>query len=275
MRARAILTAALALLCSVGAGATSNLATETFTVNGVSFQMVRIPSGSFMIGSPHGEAGRDEREGPPRWLRLHSYQLGQTEVTQALWQAVTGEAPDPHHAACGNTCPAVVVSWDKAQAFMLQLNKLTQQAFRLPSEAEWEYAARAGCRTPFNIAGHCRTKLEPGDANYNVSETYGPASREHSAMAPVPVASYPPNAWGLHDMHGNVREWVQDCLGPYAAMPSDGTAAPVKDCEARVLRGGSWWDGQERLRAGSRSFNSPDFRMGFTGLRLVRSLRGG
>ena len=242
---------------------------QTFSVNGVSFRMVSVPSGSFQMGSPASEPGRAGDEGPQRRVSVPAFQLGQTEVTQGLWQAVMGSNPS-RFSDCGPECPVERVSWDEAQEFIRKLNQQTGQQFRLPSEAEWEYAARAGSTTPYpwgNTASH-------EQANYGKDECCdGLAQGRDRWVNTAPVSQFPANAFGLHDMHGNVREWVQDCYADsYRKAPSDGRAANANNCSLRVLRGGSWSINPRWLRSAYRIRSSPDIRFVITGFRLARTV---
>lgn len=225
--------------------------TQTFIVKGVSFQMVNIPAGSFVMGSPENELGSGPGERPQRRVTVQAFQLGQTEVTQGLWQAVMGSNPS-HFKSCGRDCPVEQVSWDDAQAFIQRLNQQTGQHFRLPSEAEWEYAARAGCTTPFNVSGQCRSKIEPREANFNGTASYNGSAKGVHRKATTRVGSFAVNGWGLSDMHGNVWEWVQDCHSDYNYAPSNGAARELPNCGARALRGGSWYMEPQWVRSAYR-----------------------
>ena len=244
---------------------------QRFTVNGVSFNMVGIPAGSFMMGSPDNEPDRHADEGPQRRVSLGAFQLGQTEVTQGLWRAVMGDNPS-RFSGCGADCPVEQVSWNDAQPFIEKLNQQTGQRFRLPSEAEWEYAARAGTTTPF----HTGQTITPAQANFDGNSTYNGSAKGEYRQKTVRVGSFAPNAWGLNDMHGNVWEWVQDCYDEQAyrgKAPNDGGAYEVAGCSLRVLRGGSWDVIPRIARAAYRNWNAPDYRnIYFVGFRLARML---
>ncbi len=244
-----------------------NVGPQTFTVNGVSFRMVNVPAGSFLMGSPETELHRSSDEGPQRRVTLRAFQLGQTEVTQGLWRAVMGSNPSEFK-KCGPSCPVEEVTWDEAQAFIRKLNQLTGQQFRLPSEAEWEYAARAGTGTPYPWGNHASRD----HANYGDDQCCAGFSRGRDRWEKTsPSSQFPPNAFGLHDMHGNVLEWVQDCGGPYSAGPSDGSAANTGSCSQRVRRGGAWFLAPQRLRSAARNWVLPDYRDYITGFRLART----
>ncbi|MFN7696122.1 MAG: SUMF1/EgtB/PvdO family nonheme iron enzyme [Burkholderiales bacterium] len=233
--------------------------------------LVRLPAGTFTMGSPAHEADRRSNEGPQRPVTISAFWMGRTEVTQGQWRAVMGNNPS-RFSSCGDNCPVENVSWDDIQQFLLKLNQLTGQSYRLPTEAEWEYAARAGCASPFNLGGQCRNKAEPSEANFDGNTTYNGSSTGVYRKATLPVASFAANGFGLHDMHGNVWEWVQDChADSYAGAPSDGSAVNPGACSHRVLRGGSWFFGPNRLRAAVRLWFPPDGPMSNHGFRLART----
>jgi formylglycine-generating enzyme required for sulfatase activity len=197
--------------------------------------MVLIPGGSFEMGSPAAEEGRDDEEGPVHTVRVSPFWMGKYEVTQGQWEAVMGSNPS-YFKGPGN--PVENVSWNDCQEFIKKLNeKVPGGGFRLPSEAEWEYACRAGTRTPFNTG----ETISTDEANYDGNYTYGYGRKGVYREKTTPVGSFKPNAWGLYDMHGNVWEWCQDwCHDSYTGAPSDGRAWESPSGSVRVLRGGSW-----------------------------------
>jgi formylglycine-generating enzyme required for sulfatase activity len=207
-----------------------------------------IPSGSFDMG----DDGMAETA-PVHSVTLRTFAMGVHEVTQAEWRAIMGTDPSKT-AACGDTCPVENVSWHEIQEFLRRLSAAAGKRYRLPSEAEWEYACRAGAPSLY-CGGDQRDKLG----------WFGRAgSRPH------PVGQKVPNAWGLYDMNGNVWEWVQDCSSAnYSAAPGDGSPWIVPDCGSRVVRGGSWWG-----KASSRFGLRPDFRAADIGFRVVRDEPG-
>jgi formylglycine-generating enzyme required for sulfatase activity len=192
---------------------------------GVTLTLMRIPAGSFWMGAPEEEKGSGTRERPVHRVRVGEFLLGQTPVTQAQWRAVAawepkeGEQPwvlplDPDPVASMNTAdrflgdarPVVKVSWEEAQEFCRRLRQRQGKNFTLPSEAEWEYACRAGTTTPFHFGATLSTEL----ANYDGNYVYGDGVKGIDRQQTMDVASFPANAWGLHDMHGNVWEWCAD-----------------------------------------------------------------
>ncbi len=234
--------------------------------------MVVIAANSFMMGSNGGWA--DEKL--PRRVTIRSFALGKHEVTQGQWKAVMGNENPSHFSTCGDNCPVERVSWDDIQIYIEKLNRMTGQQYRLPSEAEWEYAARAGCTSAFNVAGQCKDRIEPGEANFDGNYTYNGSSKGKSEGKTMAVGSFNRNTFGLHDMHGNVWEWVQDCYEDdyRKGQPVDGSAHRGNDssCSTRVLRGGSWSSGPNYLRAANRVRNSPASRSDDYGFRLARML---
>ena len=219
-------------------------------------EFVRIPAGSFVMGSPEDEEGRRDREGPQREVRIsQDFWMGKYEVTQGEWEAVMGSNPS-YFADCGALCPVEWVSWEDVQEFIRKLNERetgSGQVYRLPTEAEWEYAARAG------TTGARHGALDE-IAWY----------RDNSDSNAHPVGQKRANAWGLHDMLGNVLEWTADWYGAYASGKVTDPAGPSTG-SYRVYRGGSWFDHARHIRSADRLYNSPGFRFSAFGIRLVRT----
>lgn len=217
-------------------------------------EMVVIPAGSFQMGSNDG--GLEEK--PVHTVSVNSFALGKYEVNQGQWKAVMGTNPSLAH-ACGDTCPVENISWDKAQEFIQKLNQKTGKHYRLPSEAEWEYACRAGATQTY-----CGSNDVDSVAVYNKKNKGN--SKSHS------VGGKQANAWGLYDMSGNAWEWTQDCWhGNYVGAPSDGSAWTNGSCGQRVVRGGSSRYGAWLSRAAFRTNYDPSFRHSFSsGFRLAR-----
>ena len=199
-------------------------------------EMVVVPAGSFMMGSPASEAGRDADEGPQHRVTIaRPFAVGKFEVTFAEWDACVAAGgckhmPGDERGGRGKR-PVTNVSWDNiTKEYLPWLSPRTGKAYRLLTEAEWEYAARAGTTTRYAFGD----TISKSQAQYSES-ILGSAGRT------VEAGSFPANRFGLHDMHGNVWEWVQDCWnGSYNGAPSDGSAWTTRDCSLRVLRGGSW-----------------------------------
>ena len=234
-------------------------------------EMLTIPAGRFDMGSPADEAGRYSAESPQhRVVVARPFALGRTEVTQGQWRALMGDNPS-HFAGCGDECPVEQVTWLEAREYTLKLSAKTGQRYRLPSEAEWEYAARAGTTTPFNT-GNC---IYADEANYDDRGNYSycHAMRRYNRQLTLPAASFAANGFGLHDMHGNVWEWVEDCWHEnYEGAPADASAWLGESCRQRVLRGGSWRAEPRALRSAERNWEWAQDRGNGHGFRVARSL---
>ena len=227
--------------------------------------MVYIPGGQFSMGSPASEASRQANEGPQHAVTVPSFFMGKYPITQAQWQTIMGKNPAKFQ---GANHPVEQVSWQAATEFCQKLSALTSQDYRLPSEAEWEYAARAGTITPFSVGATLTTDL----ANYDGSYTYGQGPRGTFRKATTPVGQFVANAFGLYDMHGEVWEWCLDHWhNSYNGAPTDGTAWVNKDDmkTRRVRRGGSWYDGPHACRAAFRYRSFPNSLQNSYGLRVV------
>src|SRR5262245_45763768 len=219
-------------------------------------EVVVVPTGSFTMGSPQAEAGTSTGEGPQRQVTIaRPFAAGKFEVTFAEWDACVAERgckQQPDH-GWGRTrqpmMPVMMVSWnDVTQQYLPWLSRKTGKTYRLLTEAEWEYVARAGTTTPFWWGASISTS----QANYD-GQPYAGGPKGENRSETVPVGSFPPNPWGLYDVHGNVWEWVQDCWnGNYNGAPSDGTARTTGDCATRIRRGGSWFEGPVDLRSANR-----------------------
>jgi len=242
---------------------TSSASDKTFT-NSLGMKFVRIPAGSFMMGSPSGEPGHESDETQHRVSISNSFYMQTTEVTQGQWKAVMGSNPSKF-TDCGDNCPVENVSWDDVQGFIKKLNQKGEGTYRLPTEAEWEYAARAGTTTPFSF-GDC---LAADQANYDGNNPLSGCPKGAYRQKTVRVGSFAPNAWGLYDMHGNVWEWCADWKGDY---PSGDVTDPTGPSSSsyRVLRGGGWYDVAWVCRPASRDYYSPGGRDDSYGFRLVR-----
>ncbi len=226
--------------------------------------MVPIPSGSYtmgcsrsllLVGSRDSDCSDDEK--PEHTVNLERFELGKYEVTQGQWKAVMGSNPSSFK-DCGDTCPVENVSWDEIQTFIQKLNAQTGKTYRLPSEAEWEYACRAG-----QSSNYC------GGDNVDSVAWY----TSNSGNKTHPVGGKQSNVWGLYDMSGNVWEWVQDSYhSDYKGAPSNGNAWEGSRADARVLRGGSWNNNPQDVRAALRIRNVATVRGLNVGFRLARTL---
>jgi formylglycine-generating enzyme required for sulfatase activity len=216
-------------------------------------EMVVIPAGSFEMGSDRGQPW----EKPMHPVSVRAFSIARTELTQEQWKAVMGGNPS-YFGNCGDACPVENVSWDDAQEFLRRLSQKTGQTYRLPSDAEWEYACRAG-----GTSEYCG-----GDSIDSVAWY-----ESNSGQGTHPVAQKQANAWGLYDMSGNVSESVQDCWHDnYMGASRDGSAWVTGDCTMRVTRGGPWQFDRFNARALGRGKASPLARSGIHGFRVVRSL---
>jgi len=226
-----------------------------FEVGGVSFTMVAVEGGTFTMGTT-AEQGSDawDDEKPAHQVTLSGYSIGQTEVTQELWQAVMGSNPSSFTGDLQR--PVETVSWDDCQTFISKLNQLTGKNFRLPTEAEWEYAARGGNRT--------RGFKYAGSNNLDDVAWYD----SNSGSATHPVATKAPNELGLYDMSGNVYEWCQDWWGSYSSGAQTNPTGPASG-SFRVSRGGSWFYLARRCRVSNRYYGTPSDSGSRLGLRLA------
>ncbi|WP_295453008.1 bifunctional serine/threonine-protein kinase/formylglycine-generating enzyme family protein [uncultured Thiodictyon sp.] len=263
--------------------------------------MVRIGAGSFSMGCQPGETECDDDEKPAHSVKVAAFELGKTEVTMAQFRAFVAANPGYlTEAEKGDGCygwkdnswvkdkafswrnvgfaqedrsPVVCVSWNDAKDYVAWLSKQTGQTFRLPTEAEWEYAARAGTQTAFST-GNC---IKTDQANYNGNYDYADCGAKTGVYLKKtqPVGSYPANPWGLYDLHGNVWEWVQDCYhANYTGAPKDGEEWRDSCIESgrRVLRGGSWFSHPRNLRSAYRVWDGTGNRDYDLGFRVARTL---
>ena len=218
----------------VGSGSGRSSSGERITVKTIGYEMVYIPPGTFMMGSPSSEPERYSVEDQHRVKLSRGFYMGVTEVTQAQWRKVMGSNPSSF-SNCDN-CPVERVSWEDVQEFIRKLNRMEgTDRYRLPSEAQWEYACRAGTDTPFNT-GRC---LSTDQANYNGNYPLSGCTGGTYRKKTLPVKSFSPNAWGLYDMHGNVWEWCSDWYGKYPTGSVTDPEGPSSG-SFRVERGGSW-----------------------------------
>ena len=227
------------------------------------------------MGSPPWEKGRDDYEGPVHPVTISEpFAVGVYEVTFREWDACRrsggcSHRPDDRGWGRGNR-PVINVSWNDAKEYVRWLSGRTGEEYRLLSEAEWEYAARAGTTGPF----HFGATISPDQANYAANIAYGAGRKGRYRKQTVPVGSFPANDFGLLEVHGNVREWVEDCWhDSYRGAPSDGNAwTSGGDCGFRVLRGGSWYYAPRFLRSAIRGRDASGIRSGFVGFRVSRTL---
>jgi formylglycine-generating enzyme required for sulfatase activity/tRNA A-37 threonylcarbamoyl transferase component Bud32 len=201
---------------------------------GAILDMVAIPGGRFVMGSPNTETGRTNAEGPQGTVNISPFFMGKYPVTQEQWEVVMGN--NPSHIK-GLKRPVEQVSWNNALEFCQKISQKTGKIYRLPSEAEWEYACRAGTTTPFYFG----ETITPDLVNYDGNHPYGSAPKGLYRKQTTDVGSFPPNPFGLYDMHGNVWEWCSDKWhGNYNGAPTDGSSWETGTDNNRVLRGGGW-----------------------------------
>jgi formylglycine-generating enzyme len=221
-------------------------------------KFVVIPAGTFMMGD---DVKHKVTISKPFYLQT-------TPITQGQWKKVMGNNPsyfDSFFNGCGSKCPVEQVSWNDAQEFIRKLNSMEGTLlYRLPTEAEWEYAARAGTNTPY-YTGNC---LSTDQANYNGTDPYNGCPKGKYREKTVAVGSFPPNAWGLYDMHGNVWNWVQDWYAAYPRGRATDPSGPASGSK-RVMRGGSYYTEGYRCRSGYRGSYEPTIRHGNMGFRLA------
>ena len=227
-----------------------NVNYKVYTVNGVSFKMIAVKGGTFQMGSDDGYNAVHQ-------VTLSDYYIGETEVTQELWNAVMGSNPSNF---TGNMQhPVEQVSWDDCQTFIYKLNQLTGETFRLPTEAQWEYAARGGNKSK----GYTYSGSNEID---DVAWYYSNSSRTTHPTHPVKTKA--PNELGIYDMTGNVYEWCSDWYGAYSSAAQTDPTGPATG-SFRVSRGGSWFSYASRCRVADRDYYTPAASCSFLGLRLA------
>lgn len=225
------------------------------TVNGVSFKMIKVEGGTFKMGSNNGE----EDEKPVHSVTLNGYYIGETEVTQALWETVMGSNPS-YRDAKGYNKPVSDVSWNDCQEFISKLNQLTNRRFALPTEAQWEFAARGGNKS--------QGYEYSGSDNIDDVAWYHDNIDFHNSPFFQPVGEKQANELGIYDMSGNVCEWCADWYGDYPSSSQTNPTGPLNGT-ARVARSGSWDFNAYGCRPTSRKRYSPDFGEYSNGLRLA------
>jgi formylglycine-generating enzyme required for sulfatase activity len=246
----------------------------------------RIPAGQFVMGSLANEQHRDADEQPHLVHLSRDYYLQTTEVTQKQWQAVMGTNiveqrnkanPQWSLAGVGDEYPMYYVNWHEAQRFIQKLNQRGDGTYRLPTEAEWEYAARAGNTTPYHFGYHIEDLPIYGNfadkkvIGWNtVIDSWAHAQLDDGNRLTARVSYYKANDWGIYDMHGNLWEWVQDVYSPYPEGSVTNPQGP-KEGEYRVFRGGSWRDPAHYARSADRYFDAPTYRSSSLGFRVVRN----
>ena len=228
---------------------------EPYT-NSLGMKFVWIPPGSFLMGSQKEELNRQDNETQHKVTLTKGFYMGIHLVTQEEWQAVMGNNPSKFKDE--KNLPVELVSWDSCQEFIKKLRDKYKKSYRLPSEAEWEYACRAGTKTPFSFG----ETISTDQANF-----HGAFIKGVFRAKTTPVGSFPANAWGLHDMHGNVWQWCEDRYGDYPQKDVVDPQGPEKG-ESRVVRGGSWDYFFSHCRSAHRNRDGPGHRTNDLGFRL-------
>jgi formylglycine-generating enzyme required for sulfatase activity len=258
-------------------------ATTKLIENSLGMKLIRIEPGTFMMGSPMNEEGRNDNEQQHLVDITRPFYMGKYEVTQAEYEKVIGKNPSEFRAARNGQAqdprrfPVEMVSWNDAKEFCGRLTQMERQAGRitsameytLPTEAEWEYCCRAGTKTQFHVGATISTE----QANFNGTTVYGNGNPGIARSMVTPVGSFPPNPWGLCDMHGNVCEWCEDWHDGtyYPVSPRKDPTGP-KDGSIRMLRGGSWTYRPHDCRSALRDGIDAGYRGNFCGFRVVLRL---
>jgi formylglycine-generating enzyme required for sulfatase activity len=244
--------------------------------NGVILEMVAIPGGTFTMGSPENEEGRLNLESPQHQVTVPPFFMGKYPVTQQQWRVVAALPKDkidlksdPSYFK-GDNLPVECVSWNDAQEFCARLSQMANKTYRLPTEAEWEYACRGGTTTPF----YCGETISTDLANYDGNYTYGQGQKGEYREKTTEVGKFPANPFGLYNMCGNVWEWCEDGWHEnYINAPADGSAWTSLSTEDMLLRGGSWNFNARLCRSANRGRNSRGGRYFSYGFRVVSSFR--
>ncbi|MCE5276963.1 MAG: formylglycine-generating enzyme family protein [Planctomycetaceae bacterium] len=237
----------------------------TLKAGPASLGLVLIAQGKFTMGSPADEVERDADENTHPITLTWPFYMSDSEVTQEMFQAVMNANPSQVR---GPALPVLNVTWTAANEFCEKLSKITRRRVLLPTEAQWEYACRAGSAGPFSAG----KSIKPDHANYDARYAYGVGTllvdESKGDPKPAPVKSRKPNAWGLYDMHGNAAEWCRDWLGPYPAAAVKDPVGPDQG-ERRVLRGGSWKTRPTFCRSANRDAAAADYSSPAIGFRVI------
>lgn len=256
---------AVLVAASVAAGCSAPPPTWTEPTTGMRF--VRVPAGTFVMGSPESEPEREAEERRHVVRLTRAFYIGVHEVTQAEWATVMNTSPS-RAVDCGPSCPVENVNFHDARAFLARLSTRSGESLRLPTEAEWEYACRAGTTTPFSTG----MTIDTDQANFRGDYPYAGAPPGPVRGSPTPVGTFPPNPWGIFDMHGNLWEWTLDQDCPY---PRHGVVNPLARCSSprKIIRGGSWLFGADSVRCAGRYTHRPADIGPSLGFRVVRDPR--
>ncbi len=231
--------------------------------NSLGMKFAWIPPGNFVMGSPVTEEGRNGDETQHKVTLTKGFFLGIYPVTQAVWKKVLGNNPSRFQ---GDDFPVENVTWNDCQQFLRKLSAIEGHPYRLPTEAEWEYACRAGTITPFSFGETISTE----QVNYNGNFPYAKGKKGVYREKTTPIGSFPANAWGLFDMHGNVWEWCSDWYGDYPQGEIIDPEGPFTGTQ-RSLRGGAFSNSAAYVRSASRDKDLPTYRIDYVGFRVARS----
>ncbi len=235
--------------------------------SGIELTMVKIPGGNFIMGSSQSEVDSEPYERPQHRVKIQEFYMGQTEITQAQYQAIMGENIS---SLTGKNRPVENVSWQKAQEFCRKLSAKTGKKYTLPSESQWEYACRAGTTTPFAFGATITSDV----ANYEGEYPYRNEPKGEYRKETTPVDKFPPNLFGLYDMHGNVSEWCQDTWSHnYQGVPTDERVRAKGKYPKRIVRGGSWAENGYRCRSAFRYAWAADSDSSTIGFRIIYQRR--
>jgi formylglycine-generating enzyme required for sulfatase activity len=261
----------IAVLCLIFFSIPTSALEKTYT-NSLGMTFVMIPSGSFIMGSPPEQPFRGNSEIRHQVTISKPFYMQATEVTVKQWHAIMGRRMLVSHEGMDHM-PVTRVSWFDCMKFIKRLNRLGEGTYRLPTEAEWEYAARAGTTTAFSWgdAIDCDKAMYGNNSQKDDECQLYIKSRKLQIDRPAPVKSYSPNPWGLYDMHGNVWEWCSDWYGQYGQASATDPTGPESG-SMRIRRGGSWFKYGYYCRSANRSFGHPATRYQTTGFRLVREI---
>jgi sulfatase modifying factor 1 len=237
--------------------------------NSLGMSFVLLPAGTFLMGSPEDEPFRNQDEVLHKVTLTKPFYIQTTEVTEAQWQAIMGQKWFGRRE--GGNLPVVKVSWYDCMEFVEKLNRRGEGRYRLPTEAEWEYACRAGSQAAYTWGKtiDCTQAMFANNSSDSRDCLDYVREKDFPLDGPAPVMSYSPNGWGIFDMHGNVWEW---CLDWYGAYPSDRVTDPkgTPSGSQKVRRGGSWFKGASLCRSANRNFGHPASRYATLGFRVVR-----
>ncbi len=268
-----LLQAAIAVLLGLSASPRGHCQEkEPDYTNSLGMAFVKIPPGTFMMGSPGDEAHRDQDEVRHQVTLTRPFYMQTTEVTLAQWWELMGKKFFGRRKGDSDK-PVSRVSWFDCMEFIDKLNQRGEGKYRLPTEAEWEYACRAGTQTAYFWGEEidCTRAMYSNNPMKSDECTPYARSRHFKPAGPAPAASYPPNQWGLYDMHGNLWEWCSDWYGDYPARAAKDPKGPPSGTK-RVRRGGSWYKYGWYCRSANRNMGHPAIKLGTLGFRVVREV---